>query len=126
MTTSETLNARVFELPLYTNLAQQLSEKVSQGNFLITPDYRSKLCNVLSSLGVNQSEQIALLLIHYYFLTNPNKNPFTYENCNSKSGNRSRNLPFGIKISPSGKGFSFDIDKLPIAFQALLGSYCQI
>lgn len=113
-------------LPLYDNLTKQLSEKVSKGNFSVTPEYRSKLYSMLSSLTIEQSEQITLLIIHYYFLTNNDKNPFTNENCNQKGGSRMRNLPYGIKISPSGKGFSFDIDKVPILFQALLGMYCSI
>lgn len=52
---------------------------------------------------------------------NPYDNPFTTENCN-----RSRNLPYGIHVSPHGKGFSFDLDQLPGTLQALLGIYCNV
>jgi len=112
----------VHPLPLYDALAKKLSEKLSQGNFSVTPNYRVRLRTVLSSLSKDQAEQVALLLIHYHFLNNPESNPFTPENCTSKN----RNLPYGIKISPSGKGLSFDLDKLPASFQALLGTYCSL
>jgi len=123
---SEAMSTYVHSLPLYDYLARKLSDKISQGNFSVTPNYKAKLCAALSSLTIEQAEQIALLIIHYYFLTNSGRNPFIPENCVSRGTSRGRNLPYGIKISPSGKGFSFDIDKFPASFQALLGIYCSL
>ena len=122
------INNCVRNLPLYDTLLSNLTDRANQENFSITPEYKNKLCTVLNSLDPPRATEIALLLIHYYFLVNPNSNPFTINNCNSKTSSRSNfnALPYGIKISSSGKGFSFDIDTLPIPFQALLGTYCRI
>lgn len=118
------------KLPLYDTLIAKLSEKASKEGLTITPEYKTKLVSVLNSLNPEQASQVALLLIHYYFLNNPYSNPFTSANSkiNSRTnrGSKSENLPFDIKISSSGKGFSFDIDTLPVAIQALLGIYCCI
>ena len=120
------VNTYVRVLPMYDHLSQKLSEKISQGNFSVTSEYRSRLSAVLNSLNIEQAEQIMLLIIHHYFLTHSDSNPFVSENCNIKGGNRSRHFPYGIRVSPSGKGCSFDVEKLPIPLQALLGIYCYI
>lgn len=119
-------------LPLYDRLAEQLNEKISQGNFSISSEYRKKLRKVLNSLNQDQANQVALLLIHYYFLTVPSSQPFTVSNL--KTGTRTHGaqsigaqvLPFGIRVSPSGQGFSFELDQLNGSIQALLGTYCGI
>ena len=122
MSTCESSLNYIRPLPLYNNLSEKLTTRMSHGHFSITPEFRTKLCTTLNSLSVNQSEQVTILIIHYYYLTNFSHNPFHPDVCLPKS----KNLPFGIKISPSGKGFSFDIDGLPIALQALLGMYCDL
>lgn len=107
-------------LPLYNTLADKL---IKRENFSITNEYRSRLEVALSNLDPPRTNQVTLLLIHYYFLEHPNTNPFIPENYNTKT---SRNLPYNIKISSSGTGLSIDLNKLPTPLQALLGMYCCI
>lgn len=117
-------------LPLYDTLVEKLTTKINQENFFITDEYKNRLKFVLSNLDPSRANQVALLLIHYYFLTHPNSNPFTLENCSMKSASRNSisNLPYDIKISSSGTGLSFDFndDKVPPPLQVLLGVYCCI
>lgn len=117
-------------LPLYDTLVDKLTKKINQENFSITDEYKNRLKSILSNLDPSRANHIVLLLVHYYFLTHPNSNPFTLENCSIKSTSRSKvsNLPYDIIISSSGKGLSFDYDdnKVPHPLQALLGVYCGI
>jgi len=111
-------------LPIYNNLVEALNAKISQGNFSIRAEYRNQIHQILNSSSLDHGEQISLLLIHYYFLSHLtpdgqidlSTNPFV-------SGH---NLPYGIKLSPSGEGFSFELDQLDPSFQALLGTYCNL
>ena len=108
-------------LPIYDLLVSQLTQKAESGTVSVGPEYTARLSAVLSSLAPNQAEQVALLLIHYYFLTNPSgTNPFV-----QRSTTKGSRLPYGIKMSP-GKGFSFDPASLSPSFQALLGTYCSL
>jgi hypothetical protein len=121
-------NNNLRKFPLYDTLVAKLSQRVNQENYSVTPEYKSRLSTILSNLDPARGTEISLLLIHYYFLTTPDSNPFTLSNCTVKSSARSsvNNLPYNIRISPPGTGYSFDIDTLPIPFQALLGIYCCI
>lgn len=121
-------NSYLRALPLYDTLVGKLAKRVNQGNLTITPEYKLRLTSILSNLDPSRANEVALLLIHYYFLTNHDSNPFTTANCNVKPSSRSNVnvLPYDIKIGSLGKGCSFDLDKLPIEFQALLGIYCSI
>ena len=112
-------------LPLYDTLVSDLTKRVNENNISITPEYKAKLTQVLNSLDSSRSLEVTLLLIHYHFISNPENNPFTLTNLNSKTS-RSNNLPYDIRINSSGKGVSFDIDKLPTPFQALLGTYWRL
>lgn len=118
---SVAINPNLRKFPLYETLLAKLTEKVNQSQISITPEYTSKLACILNNLDLERSKQVTLLLIHYLFAnsTEPT-NPFTTNNCTQKSSG----LPFDIKTSPNGKGFSFDLNKIPPAFQALLGVYC--
>jgi hypothetical protein len=106
-------------LPMYDTLAEKLA---NQENFLITTDYKNRLNFTLSNLDPSRANQVAILLIHFYFLTNPNLNPFVLTKSTSRNS-----LPYDIKMSSSGsKGCSFDLDQLSPQFQAILGMYCCI
>lgn len=115
-------------LPLYDTLVAKLSQRVNQGQYSITPEYKLRLTTILSNLDSTRATEVALLLIHCYYLVNPDSNPFTPTNCSVKTSSRSNvsNLPYDIKISSSGKGFSFELEKIPMQVQALLGIYCCI
>ena len=115
-------------LPLYNTLIANLTQRVNQGSISVTSEYKSKLMATLNSLDPTRAREVSLLLIHYYFLLNPEYNPFINLNRINKPSSRSINvnLPYDIRPSPSGTGLSFDIDKLPSSFQALLGIYCSL
>jgi hypothetical protein len=91
-------------LPLYESLNPR------EGQHSITPEYLQRLSSILTSISPDCAEQVALLLIHHYQLTS--SQPFD-----------PTNPPYGIKMSPSGKGFSFDLKMLPASFIMLLGNY---
>jgi hypothetical protein len=122
---SVTINPNLRKFPLYETLLAKLTEKVNQSQISITPEYTSKLACILNSLDSERSIQVTLLFIHYFFAhsTDPTS-PFTTNNCTQKSSRQSSVLPFDIKTSPTGKGFSFDLNKIPPDLQALLGVYC--
>jgi len=100
------MNSHIQKLPLYDLFNTKHEAPITQA-------YIDKLTTTLSSLTPDQAQQVALLLIHHYHLTQ--SYPF----------DRST-LPYGMKISSSGKGFSFDLSTLPNTFILLLGNYCQI
>lgn len=111
---TEVSKSFVRKCPIYDTFAIRVTEKDLPQ---YTINVKSKLTRLLNSLSQEQAEQITVLLIHFYFLNNPESNPFTPKN---------KNLPYGIKVSPSGKGFSFNFETIPIAFQVLLCKYCGI
>lgn len=117
-------NPYLRRLPLYDNLSRELETRMSKGNFSLPNDFNEYLSTALTSLNKEQAEQVVLLITHYYFLTNSD-NPFTAENCNPKQKGKSR-LPYGMKIGPSGKGLSLNLNAIPPAFLALLGIYCRL
>ena len=122
---SRVVNNYLRSLPLYDTLSVKVMQRINQNTFSITPEYKLKLINVLNSLDPAKASEICLLVIHYYFLTIRDSNPFIPSNCTAKSSrNIANNLPYDIRVSSSGKGISFDIDKLPAQFQALLGICC--
>lgn len=109
-------------LPMYDLLVQRLNERMASQPIAIDADYMAKLSLVLSSLNPNQAEQVALLLIHHYFLTNPEgPHPFVHKS----NGRGSARLPYEIKMS-TGRGFSFDPASMPTFMQALIGLYCSL
>ena len=99
---------------------------LSKSKTEITDEDKNKILSILNELDPSRTNQIVVLLIHCYFLNNPNLNPFTPENCTTKTSSRNsaNNLPYDIKIGPSGKGLSFDFDALILPTQLLLGAYC--
>ena len=113
----------VNRLPMYDLLVSRLNERLASKSFSLGPDYVMKLSTILSSLGPDQAEQLALLLVHHYFLLNPTgPNPFVPKTTGRGAANR---LPYEIKMS-TGKGFSFDPASLPPPFQALIGTFCSL
>lgn len=118
-------NTNLRRLPLYENLLNRLTEKVNQKQVSITPEFTAKLACILNTLDPDRANQVALLFIHYFFANSTDlNNPFTINNCTQKSSRQTSVLPFDIKTSSTGKGFSFDLNKIPTPFQALLGVYC--
>lgn len=91
-------------LPLYESLAQKNQQ---QSNVVDT----ECLTEILTSLDPQQAQQVALLLIHHYYIT-------TGQCINAN------NLPYGIKLSSSGKGFSFDPNMLTQDLLCILNTYC--
>ena len=108
-------------LPLYDAL-------VAKSKSTITNEDKIRIESILNELDPARANQIVVLLIHSYFLNNPTMNPFTPENCSIKTTSRNsvNNLPYDIKIGPSGKGLSFDFDQLTLPIQLLLGSFCGV
>lgn len=107
------------KLPLYDVLVAKSKKE-------ITNEDKIQIESILNELDLARSNQIVVLLLHCYFLNNPTLNPFTPENCSVKTTSRNsiNNLPYDIKIGPSGKGLSFDFDQLNLPTQLLLGAYC--
>jgi len=101
------------KLPLYDILREKLTQQNQLQPIIVGEDYISRLTEVLASVDTQRSEQVALLLIHYHFSVNnqPLEAP---------------NLPYGIKLSSSGKGLSLDASLVPIPLLALIGTYCGI
>lgn len=110
-------------LPMYDLLVSRLNEKMTTQPFSVDHNYIVRLSSILNSLETDQTEQVALLLIHHYFLCNPGvSSPFVHKTTNRGSNPR---LPYEIKMS-TGRGFSFDPASCPVAFQALLGIFCGL
>uniref|UniRef100_A0A6C0IX94 Uncharacterized protein n=1 Tax=viral metagenome TaxID=1070528 RepID=A0A6C0IX94_9ZZZZ len=110
-------------LPMYDLLVSQLNEKMATQPFTLDHDYIVRLSTVLNALETDQAEQVALLLIHHYFLSNPGApSPFVPKTTSRGSSSR---LPYEIKMS-TGRGFSFDPASTPALFQALLGILCGL
>lgn len=110
-------------LPMYDLLVSNLTERMNSQPYSIGPDYVAKLAAIINSLTPDQAEQVALLLIHNYFLMNPaGPNPFVSKVTGRGTGHH---LPYDIKMS-SGKGFSFDLASLQIQLQALIGTFCSL
>jgi len=107
--------------PLYDHLQAKLSTRTKT----VT---RETLSVALNQLDLEAAEQVALLLIHYYFLNNPTFNIFTPENCERlrSSQNRKSTLPFGIKISPGGRGISVDMNMIPDHLVMILAEFCSL
>lgn len=110
-------NENLRNFPMYDEIIKKINDRASKGNFSINSDFKTKLCNRLCSLQKDHTEQIALLIIHYYFLTDQG-NPFIRDG--------RAQLPYGIKENVLGKGCSFDIDQMPVNLQLILGIYCGI
>jgi hypothetical protein len=108
------------KLPLYDTLIIKCKKE-------ITNEDKVQIESILNELDLARTNQIVILLVHCYYLNNPNINPFTLENCSIKTTSRNsvNNLPYDIKIGPSGKGLSFDFDQLNLTTQLLLGAYCS-
>ena len=117
------INSELRILPLYNTLAHQLTQKIREGKFSITSDYKNRLTIALNSLSRDHAEQITVLIIHYFYLTNVQGNPFIRDEFTTKG---SFKLPYEMRVSTTGKGLSFNIDAFPSSFQALLGIYCGI
>jgi hypothetical protein len=112
--------------PLYDHLATQLNAKINQGNFSINEEYLENLHKVLNSLNEDQAKQVTVLLIHHYFLSCPDQQPFVPNNLKHSGRSGPSSLPFGIRPGPGGKGFSFELDQLTRPLQALLGIFCGL
>ena len=108
-------------LPLYDTL-------ISKSKTVMTDEDKNQIESILNELDPSRANQIVILLVHCYFLNNPTMNPFTPENCSTKTSSRNsvNNLPYDIKIGPSGKGLSFDFDEITLPTQLLFGAYCGI
>lgn len=104
------------KLPMY----ETLLNKVRAEQVTVTSEHLSDLAATLNSLTLKQAEQVSLLILHHINLESPDtltNNPF--------ARSLKKNSPYDIRIS-QGKGFSFDILKLPVELQTILCSYCSI
>ncbi len=109
-------------LPIYEILRESLFKRIGQGWVCPT---REKIASALNQSEPEQGQQIVLLMIHYYFMFNSQSNPFTLENCETARRSKST-LPFGIKVSPGGKGLSVDLNSAPDALVMLLAEFCSL
>jgi len=103
------------ELPLYQTLYNRI---VAKGQ--LTAPNPTKLTEALSGISLEQAKEVTLLIIHYHFLLDSSDNPFVSEN----TSGRKTKLPFGIKVSTGGRGFSLDLKQLPDGLLLLLDEYC--
>lgn len=108
----------VRNLPLYDNLVSQATEKIAQGHVYPHKIQLVDICNQINN--PTQINHLVLLLIHHYYLTNPNQNLF-YD----LDGRKNKNLPYGIKVSPGGRGFSVDLSLLPDLLIQIMFEYCS-
>ena len=111
-------------LPLYDLLAARLNQRIQTQPFSVDLEYLSHVSAVLNSLKPDQAQQVALFLIHHYFLSSPGGNPFVTKPNTRGSGGRS-GLPYEIIMSPE-KGFSFELASVPVGLQALIGTHCSL
>lgn len=110
--------------PLYDSLYTKVAIRISTG--WIAPT-RERIADVLSQLDTNLGQQVSLLLIHYWFLINPQINPWTPDLI-TLEGRKSRKqaLPYGMKISSGGKGVSVDINSIPDPLLLVLAEFCGL
>lgn len=112
---SGSMQSSLQKLPLYDLLAKTSSER--------SPEI-AKLGKILDELPPKQANQVALLIIHYYFSTSSSGgyNPFI----RSKStGKTLESLPYSIKMN-NESGFSFDLGSLPQELKLVLWNYCGL
>lgn len=118
------------KFPLYDTLTQKFNQKLKLGNFSVNSEYRKRLHHILNLATPDQYEQIVVILIHYYMITNPGLTEEQVKEEFISGKNKSRKtydgeLPYKLDISGSGKGMSIEIDSIPAQVCAILGSYCE-
>lgn len=94
--------------PLYDHLQEK-----SKGKILLRDVIIPSLSASLGRLEPKAGDQVLFFLIHFYFLTNPGA---TFDS-------PKKALPFGIKLSPGGRGVSFDLKSLPDQMIGILAEY---
>lgn len=104
-------------LPLYDYLCARYTQRGG-----LSPSMNINLIREsLGQLPPEICEHLLCLVIHYYYLTNTNLSIFTPENCDPKV--KKPILPYGMKISPGGKGLSLLWESLPDGLQVIFVEY---
>ncbi|MEM3858057.1 MAG: hypothetical protein QW478_01480 [Candidatus Micrarchaeaceae archaeon] len=103
--------------PLYDKLTEKIKGVDSSK---IGPLIKS-LPQTIEKLSKQHLEQLTLLIIHHYIVSTNDVNVFI--NYNSKN---KKNFPYGIKISPSGKAYSLNLENLPITLQLIILAYFSL
>lgn len=98
-------------VPLFDQLRDKIIAKGSQ----VVPD-RNTLAEVLNNLDPQQANELTILIIHYYFLTNPGMT--------SLFKDKTLRGPYGIKVSSGGKGISLDLNLTPDPLILLIAEFC--
>ena len=106
--------ANIPKIPLYDNL---LAKKSQSGVPKVSPE---QISAILRGLNKEQCEQLTVIMIHFYHRTYGHIQPFTVP-----INNKTRGLPYDIKISTSGKGFSFGYNSLPPDLRDIIIIYCM-
>lgn len=120
-------------LPIYDLLVTQTNRRINNGELILSDnvlksadgsEIKQKLAAKLESLPPDAAEQVSLLLVHLYYSSGGQGNPFrSLTKSSSKTGSGS---PFKMKGNSHGKGYSFDLDQIHPNFQAVLATYCKI
>jgi hypothetical protein len=121
---SMSANSFVRSLPLFDSVRNKLVHLVATGIINYSNIDRSKIAAQLYKLTYEQSIQLSLIMIHYTYLSSPHINVFTPEACDPKKKGRT-GLPYGIVISPGGKGFSLDVSLCPDELVYMIYAYLQ-
>jgi len=109
------------EFPLYYVLAERVNKRL-QDNSSEPPMSLDKLKECIDTMKVEQLEHLSVLFLHWYYLSFGNLKVFSTENCDPKI--KKNILPYGIKMQPGRRGFTMELNTLPINFQLLLMEYC--
>ena len=112
--------------PLFTNLAALASQKnATTGAENITESQQIELVNCLKQLNKDQIEHVTVLIIHY-FIVKYHSTSGSSQHKEIKARLKSNKVPNVIKTGSAKKGFSIDLNDLPLELQSILCQYCRI
>ena len=116
-------------LPLFTNLVQLVAHK----NANITLEQQMQLVNCLKQLTAEQIEHVTVLIIHYFIVKHKGTSlvqPVDFQPQSQqkevKNKLKASKVPNVIKTGSAKKGFSIDLNDLPLELQSILCQYCGI
>lgn len=110
--------------PLWDELMNKYNERSPEQN-KFNPQDKERIISTILSATPEQSDQIALILVHHYFLKNPGSNPFANLQIKKSGRGAQAFLPYGIKIGQGG-GLSFELDQLPGDLIGVLKIFCGL
>jgi hypothetical protein len=116
------INGYVRSFPMFDNIRNKLVAMISSGQITNQSVNKEKIVAQIFKLSYDHLVQLSLIIIHYTFIVQPTHNAFTPELCDPKKKGKNI-LPYGIVISPGGKGFSIDLNQVPMELLLMIYTY---